>query len=102
MTLVEFKTFLLGIDPTAKHYSSRERGNFTVWREYARLHAFADGRNQGGWKVQIDRYTTDENDPIALAIAQAIDESDAIACEHLVDYDPESEQIRHIFDCEVG
>lgn len=102
MTLGEFKAVLLEADPKAKRYSTKERGNFTVWREYERLYAFADGQNQGGWKVQIDRYTTEENDAVAEAILTALDAQDCIAYQHLVDYDAETEIIRHIFDCEVG
>lgn len=101
MTLDQFKEILVAADPKAKHYSSKERGNFTVWREYERLYVFADGENQGGWKVQIDRYTTEENDAVAEAILAALDAQDNIAYQHLVDYDPETETIRHIFDCEV-
>ena len=101
MTLNEFQAWLVQIDPKATRFYTPKAGICTVWAEYGRIPAYADGRNQGGWKVQIDRYTTDEDDGIANAIAQAIEESVLIACEHLIDYDMENGLIRHIFDCEV-
>jgi len=102
MTLDQFGALLVTIDPDVKHFDSMAEGNFTVWQEYERIKAYADGRNQGGWKVQIERYTTDEDDAIATALESAFDASDEIAFHHELDYDAESGLIRHIFDCEVG
>lgn len=43
------------------------------------------GENEGGWRVQVDRYTRGENDAVAAAITSALEESDEIAFEHTVD-----------------
>ena len=102
MTLDEFAAWITVIDPKATHYKAVGPGACTVWSEYHRLNRYADGQNQGGWKVQIDRYTKLDTDPIATAIEAAIGASVDIAAEHLVDYDAETGLIRHIFDCEVG
>ena len=102
MTLSEFSTWLTDIDPAASRYEQPQSGNCTIWREYQNSPVYADQvRTADLWKVQIERYTTDENDAIAAAIEQAIDESIYIAASHLVDNDPAEGVIRHVFDCEV-
>lgn len=104
MTLKEFGAFVARIDKTARHYTTAKRGNFTTWEEYERLPAYADGRNQGGWRVQVERYTSKEWDDVAAALADALDAADNIAVrDHLVDKDTDGENltIRHLFDIEV-
>ncbi|MEA4927574.1 MAG: hypothetical protein VB104_02730 [Candidatus Limiplasma sp.] len=101
MTLDQFAALLIAIDPDVKHFDSMAEGNFTVWQEYERIKAYADGRNQGGWKVQVERYTTDEADAVATTLEAAFDASDEIAFLHEVDYDQSEGIIRHLFDCEV-
>lgn len=101
MTLSAFRQWLTAIDPAATQYHAATAGSCTVWAEYKRIPAYADGVNQGGWKVQIDRYTTQDDDPVAERIAEAIETSETIAAEHIVDYDADTGLIRHLFDCEV-
>ncbi len=102
MTLDAFRQWLVCIDPKATHNVAVGTGACTVWHEYRRVNHHADGKNLGGWKVQIDRYTKDEDDTVAATIEAAIEESVEIAAEHLVDRDTDTGLIRHIFDCEVG
>ena len=103
MTLDGFGQMVATIDPQARRYANTGRGAYTVWREYGRIGAWAGGGNEGGWRVQVDRYTREENDAVAAAIASALEESDEIAFEHTVDSELEDGgvPIRHIFDCEV-
>ena len=103
MTLKEFGTLVAEVDPDAKRYYTAKRGDFTTWSEYERIPAYADGRNQGGWRVQLERYTRQETDQIAEALEKALEAREEIAFEHLVDSQREDEgvTIRHIFDCEV-
>lgn len=103
MTLDGFGQMIAAIDPQARRYANTGRGAYTVWREYGRIGAWAGGENEGGWRVQVDRYTREENDAVAAAIAAALEESDEIAFEHTVDSELEDGGvlIRHIFDCEV-
>ncbi len=101
MSLDQFGALLASIDSNVKHFDSMAEGNFTIWEEYERIKAYADGRNQGGWKVQVERYTTDEDDSIAAELEAAFDSSDEIAFLHMVDYDKDEGIIRHLFDCEV-
>ena len=103
MTLSEFSTWLSGIDPTATRFSQPKATNqCTVWREYQPRPLHADGKAVARvWKVQIERYTPTEDDPIAAAIAEAIENSDCIAASCQIDSDPESGILRYLFECEV-
>ena len=103
MTLSEFSEWLTAIDPTATRYvQPKASGSCTVWREYQPKPVYADGHKAANvWKVQIERYTTTDDDPIAAAITAAIDNSDCIAASCQVDSDPEDGTLRFIFDCEV-
>lgn len=103
MTLKEFGALIAGVDPTARRYYSAKRGAFTTWAEYERIPAYADGRNQGGWKVQLERYTQQEDDPVAEALEKALEAQETIAFEYIVDSQRDGEKItiRHLFDCEV-
>lgn len=101
MTLEEFGQLLGSIDPGVRRYYTAQRGAFTTWAEYRRIPAYADGRPQGGWKVQVERYTPKEHDPIAAAIESALNARDDVAVDYEVDINPETGVIRHLFDCEV-
>ena len=103
MTLSEFSKWVAAIDPSATRYTQPKAvGSCTVWREYQAKPTFADGvQTANVWKVQVERYTAVENDPIANAIAAAIEGSDSIAASYQIDSNPEDGTIRHIYDCEV-
>lgn len=101
MTLEDIKAIVLQGDPEAKHYASTKRGDYTVWREFQRLPHTSDGVHDGGWKFQIDRFTKAEADSIADNIKAALDAHDNVAYSYLVDYEPDTEFIHHIFDCEA-
>lgn len=104
MTLRDFGKFIARIDNAARHHTTAKRGDYTTWEEYERLPAYADGRNAGGWRVQVERYTRQEWDDIAYALADAFDAADNIAVrDHIVDTDTDGENvtIRHLFDIEV-
>lgn len=103
MTLPEFGRLLATVDPNVKHHVSAVRGNYTTWAEYERIDASADGLNQGGWKVQVERYTREEYDEIATALYDLLQNRDDVAVEYLMDSEGDGEDlvIRHLFDCEV-
>lgn len=103
MTLPEFGRLLATVDPSVKHHVSAVRGNYTTWAEYERIDASADGLNQGGWKVQVERYTREEYDEIAAALYDLLQGRDDVAVEYLMDSEGDGEDlvIRHLFDCEV-
>lgn len=103
MTLDQIKTLVISVDPTAGHYESAHQGTdaYTVWFEVQRSGMFADNRRPDkSWRFQIDRFTRDENDPIAQALEAALEAAPGVAYDYLVDYEPETRYIHHIFDCQ--
>ena len=102
MTLAEIQALVVGADPNSGHYESAYQGSaaYTVWRELRELPLMADDLHQGGWSFQIDRFTKTENDTTAAAIKAALDGEPRVAYEYIVDYEPDTRYIHHIFDCE--
>lgn len=103
MTLGEFGALLATVDPGTRRYYTASRGAYTTWQEYERINHYADGLNRGGWKVQVERYTQAENDPIAAQLYAMLEARDDVSVAYMVDSQDEDESttIRHLFDCEV-
>lgn len=103
MTLEQIKTLVISVDPAAAHYESAHRGTdaYTVWFEVQRTGMFADNhRPDKSWRFQIDRFTKTENDPVAEALEAALDAAPGVIYDYLVDYEPDTGYIHHIFDCQ--
>ncbi len=102
MDLQGFKTMILTVDPAATHGKPSGAENYTVWQEYGDNSLFADGkRAASAQKVQVDRYTTVEYDPVAQSLTDLFEEND-IPYDYIPEtWDPEAEQWRHIWTCEV-
>lgn len=102
MTLEDIRALVLSADPQAMRYESADDSadGYTVWHEYQRLPAMSDDSHDEGWKFQIDRFTTIEDDPVAAAIYAALDQDERVAFEYLIDYEEDTRTIHHIFDCE--
>ena len=102
MTRSEIKAFLVGIDPTIERYESSHTGSdaYTVWRELGPAPIYADGQDVGVMRFQVDRFTKTENDHMANNLWIALEDRDDIAFQYLVDYEPDTGYIHHIFDCE--
>lgn len=104
MTKNEIQALLVTIDPDLKHYEVATDGrNFTVWMEYERIVFYADdGSAEKGWKVEINRFTKDEDDPIPDRLEELLEADGRILVKpRRVQYDQRSGYIRHIFDCEA-
>lgn len=103
MTLEEFGAMLATVDPSTRHFASGVRGAYTTWAEYGRTGAHGDGVDVGGWKVQVERYTTSEYDEIARKLYDKLQSLPNVAVDYLIDSETEGESltIRHLFDCEV-
>lgn len=102
MTLQEFRDILLTADSGALHYKSMKNTNYTVWAEYGEKSLNADNRREDkAWKIQVDRFTKIEYDPIADLIGAALDRDD-ISFSYLCDYEKDTGYIHHIWDCEVA
>jgi hypothetical protein len=101
MTLLEFRDLLLMADPDASHYESIKKGNYTVWKEYGTNSLQADDKtSEKAWKLQIDRLTKIEYDPVADAITAML-ENQGIAYEYVPDFEPDTGYMHHIWTCEV-
>lgn len=104
MTTQEIEQLLFTIDPEARHYECALDGsNFTVWMEYERIVFYADdGSAELGWRFEVDRYTKDEDDPIAEAIEQLLMAAENVTVKpRRVQFNQQTGYIRHIFDCEA-
>ena len=102
MTLSDIKTLVLSADANAYHYDSAHRSGaaYTVWRELSLLPTLADDVHQEGWRFQIDRFTKTEDDTVAAAIRTKLDADPRVAYQYIVDFEPDTRYIHHIFDCE--
>lgn len=105
MTTDDIRALVIAIDPNAGHYDSAYRNTdaYTVWQELQRTGLMADNaRACKSWRFQIDRFTKQEADPIAAQLESALDAAPAITYDYLVDYEPDTGYIHHIFDCEAA
>ena len=102
MTVNDIKALVAGVDPQAGHYFSAYAGSeaYTVWNELQLLPFLADDGHEEGWHFQIDRFTKSEEDAIVPALDAALRAHPGIAYAHLVDPEPDTGYIHHIFDCE--
>ncbi|HBV85761.1 MAG TPA: hypothetical protein DEF42_03680 [Desulfosporosinus sp.] len=96
MTLQEFRNLLLTADPTASHYESVKNTNYTVWKEFERRKT-----PEEEWRIQVDRFTKIEYDPIVELIDTALS-TDDISFDYKVDYEENTGYIHHIWDCTVA
>ena len=105
MTLDEIRALVVSVDPSAGHYESAHRPghSYTVWQEIQRSGLRADnGMPCKSWRFQIDRYTRREDDPVPGRLEAALDADPRVAYSYLVDYEPDTQYIHHIFDCEAA
>ena len=102
MTRSEIKAFLLTSEPNIERYESSRTASesYTVWRELGPATIYADGRDAGVMRFQVDRFTKHESDEIANNLWIALEDRDDIAFEYIVDYERDTGYIHHIFDCE--
>jgi len=102
MTLDNFRDLLFSADPTATKWKGAGTGNYTVWHPFEFSKMMADGQKAGGIsRIQVDRFTKLDNDPVVDAIETALSGEDEITFQHLVDFEQDTGYIHHIFDCEV-
>ena len=105
MTLDDIRALVISVDPFAGHYQSAHRPgmDYTVWQEIQRAGLRADNKMPcKAWRFQIDRYTKNEHDPVAPALETALEANPFVAYDYLVDYEPDTGYIHHIFDCEAA
>lgn len=96
-----FRDIILTADPLATKNKGNGKENYNVWRPYELTGAFSNNRRRARvWKIQVDRFTKTDNDPVALGILNAL-ETAKIPHTYLMDYEKDTGYHHHIFDCEV-
>ena len=103
MTVMAIKDLLTGIDPDAQRYDHSEKGAdaYTVWRELEPVGLYADGREQGSIRFQVDRFTREEDDETAEDLLEMLEAQEDIAVEYRTDYEKDTGYIHHIYVCEA-
>ena len=97
-----FKYLILSVDPEATKYEGDGGDAYTVWTPYGVSRYCADGGDAAlVYKIQVDRYTQDDNDGIAAGLYAALESCDYVAFEYLRDYEPDTGYHHHIYDCEL-
>ena len=103
MTVQRIKELLCSIDPDVQRYDHDGAGSadaYTVWQEIQDVGFFGDGQEEGSIHFQVDRFTKEEDEGIALALKALLESQDDIAVNYLVDYERDTGYIHHIYDCE--
>lgn len=104
MTWEEVTALILSADPLARHYDNDHTPgeSYTVFRETGEHSLYGDDWEQDAViTFQVDRFTKTENDPIALALKHDLKSCPDVCCVYLVDFEPDTGYIHHIYDCEV-
>lgn len=104
MTKQEFITLLLSADPKAKPWRGSKDTNFTVFEPTRMLSLEADGEPiETGWRIYVNRFTKNPEDPIVTLITAAISGQDDICWEaEETTFDQDAEYFHFIWKCEVS
>ena len=103
MTIQEIKNLLVAVDPDIQRYDHDRAGTgeaYTVWAELRPVGCYGDGKEEGTIRFQVDRFTKEEDEGVALALKAALENEDDIAVDYLVDYERDTGYIHHIYVCE--
>jgi hypothetical protein len=101
MNIAQFKAVLVAADPAATHHFGGGTGNYTAWSEFGTDGLRANNRlTEHIHRIQVDRFTKAEADPVVDAITSALDAAE-IAYEYQLDREPDTKYLHHIWDCEV-
>lgn len=97
--LTAFKTLILEADSNATKFKGSGGDNYTVWSPYRITRVLTDDTEEdSAWAIQVDRFTKTDNDPIATAIYNKLNQA-GIPFEYQVDFEPDTQYIHHIYDC---
>jgi len=97
--LTAFKDLLLEADPKATKFEGAGGDSYTVWTPYSPVKTMSDDEQEDfTWRIQVDRYTRIDNDPIAKAIYDKLTEA-GIPFEYDMDHEPDTGYIHHIYVC---
>lgn len=106
MRVQQIRDLIMTVDENARHYDAtaeiQDRKNFTVWMEYEAITFYADdGEAEQGWRFEVNRFTTEEYDPMAEQLRELLANSEGVTLNsYRVQYNQQVGYIRHIYDCE--
>lgn len=103
MTLTEFKALLLSVDSGAKPWKGPGTGNYTVFMPTRMLGLDADGKRvETGWRIYVERFTKNPDDPMVDQITAALDGHDDIAFDiEETQFEIDTGYFQFIWRCEV-
>lgn len=99
--LTVFKNIILQADPKATKFKgdNRNNDNYTVWSPYRIDKEMSDNTEEDiVYRIQVDRFTKIDNDPIAKLIYAKLTEY-GIPFEYQIDFEDDTQYIHHIYDC---
>ncbi len=97
--LTPFKNLILSVDIEATKFEGNGKRDYTVWTPYQPSRDIADDEcEEFTWRIQVDRFTKIDNDPIAKALYDKFEEMH-VPFEYELDYEPDTKYIHHIFVC---
>lgn len=106
MTLAEFESALKQLPCKVFHYTGSHRDQYIVWQEYG-LNSLRGGYGiaEKAQKVQIDiyskQYIKSGYEIVLEQLMQLLDDIDAAYDDPIITYEPDTEFIHVIVDCEV-
>ena len=101
--LENFKQLILGVDPKATRDFGRGSGDYTILSEYE-----LDGLHGGDryaeikWRILVERFTHDQEDPVTLALMDALAAAENITFQYSKRRNSDQELLYHAWDCEVS
>lgn len=103
MMMDNFVQILKAADPKCTKNKGNGDRDRTVWTPYQPITSEHDDVSEiVGYKVQVDRFTKTDNDPIAGAITAALLANTEIGVTILpIGYETDTGFFHHIWDCEV-
>jgi hypothetical protein len=103
MTKQEFIDLLLTVDPKAKPWRGSGNVNFTVFEPTIMVILEADGSPiETGWRIYINRFTKNPEDPIVSQITDAISGHDEICWQaEETAFEQDTGYFHFIWKCEV-
>ena len=102
MTKQEFINLLLSVDSGAKPWKGPGTGNYTIFMPTRLLSLEADGKPvETGWRIYIERFTKNPNDPIVDRITAALINDDIAFEIEETQFEVDTGYFQFIWRCEV-
>ncbi len=102
MTKEDIRELLVSVDPDIKYkFSMSDADSYSYWEDTQRLPLIADDEHKEAWRFYVHHFTKQEDDPVATAFFQALDQEPGITVSWTKGpREPDTGYIQHIFTCE--